>query len=301
MESQGAVWLNGEFVSREAARVSAFDAGLQHAVGLFETMLAVGERVHRVDDHVDRLIASARRLGLSASLRAGPLAEAVRRVAQRAGLERARVRLTVTGGDLNMLASTGQGPTDPTVLIVAQPATRYPDEMFERGVMALVGESRVSPLDPTAGHKTLSYWWRLRELQRAAGAGAGEALMLQISNHLAGGAVSNVFLVRDGRLFTPIAQGEESGESGAVRSPVLPGITRADVLSCARDLSVDVEARMLSVHDLLGAEEAFLTNSSWGVLPLTAVERSAIGDGRPGPLTLDLRARWQRAVSGGAS
>ena len=295
---EGAVWLNGEFVERDDARVSAFDAGFQHAVGLFETMIAHGQRVHRAHDHVDRLISSARRLGLSESLRAGPLAEAVRRVAERAGLDRARIRLTITGGDLNMLASTGQGPTDPTALIVAQRATRYPDEMFERGVMAVVAETRVNPLDPFAGHKTLSYWWRLRELQRAAGAGAGEALFLQISNHLAGGAVSNVFLVREGRLYTPIAMGEEPGEPGSLRSPVLPGITRADALGYARDMGVEVESRMLSINDLLGAEEAFLTNSSWGVLPLVALERSQIGDGRPGAMTLDLRARWLRDVAG---
>src|SRR4051794_22593279 len=102
------VFLNGKFYSQDEARVPAFDAGFQHGVGLFETMSgrvdADGQaEVFRLEDHLSRLIGSAAELGLSDALREGPLSEAVLRTVEKAGLERARVRLTVTGGDLNLL------------------------------------------------------------------------------------------------------------------------------------------------------------------------------------------------------
>lgn len=288
------VWLNGEFLDRDDARVSVFDAGLQHAVGLFETMHARGGRIVGARRHAERLVRSARELGLSDSMRSAPLAEAAQLVAEKSTLERARIRLTVTGGDLNMLASTGRGPAHPTILIVAQPATPYPDEMFERGVSAVIADPRANPLNPFEGHKTLNYWWRLRALQAASTRGAGEAIVLQVTNHLCGGAVSNLLIVKDGALHTPIAHGEE--EDGALNSPVLPGITRAAVIEIADSLGVACARRMMSIDDLLDADEAFLTNSSWGVLPLVRVESKEIGDAEPGPVTLHLRQRWIESV-----
>ncbi len=307
--------------------MSAFDAGLQHGVGLFETMRARVEEgqaeVERLGPHLDRLVASARQLGLSDSLRQHALAEAVARTVEEASrspegreTERWRVRLTITGGDLNLLErprAAGQPSITPTVLIAAHPALRYPDEMFERGVSVVVAELRVNPLDPLAGHKTLNYWARLRELQRAGAARAGEALVLQVSNHIAGGCVSNLFAVRDGLLLTPIARGEEgrgrdqeparpvtdqppSNKGVYLPSPVLPGVTRAAVLDAARELGISAERRMMGIDDVLRADELFLTNSSWGVLPVVRVEKHAIGSGSPGELT----GRIGRAIKGEA-
>ena len=303
------VFLNGELLDRDDARVSAFDAGLQHGVGLFETMDATGPggegadagavSVRRIDEHLDRLSASAAELGLSEDVRTGPLADAVRLVVAKSGLTRARVRLTLTGGDLNLLQSTGRSGHTPTVLIQAQPATPYPDEMFERGVGVTIGDARANPLDPTSGHKTLNYWWRLRELQRAAAKGAGEAIVFQVTNHVCGGCVSNLFAVKDGTLVTPIARGEESSEEGkvAMPSPVLPGITRAEIIESASARGIGCGRRMLSIDDVLDADEVFLTNSSWGVLPVVRVEAEAIGGGSVGEVTRSLREAWVDGAS----
>ncbi|MFG0306683.1 MAG: aminotransferase class IV [Phycisphaerales bacterium JB040] len=291
------VFLNGAFVSRRDARVSAFDAAFQHAVGLFETMSARIDpegvpHIERLEAHLERLVTSAMELGLVERLRAQPLADAALETVRRAGHERARVRLTLTGGDLNMLEQGAGSQHDPTLLIVSQPATRYPDALFERGGAAVIADAKANPLDPTAGHKTLNYWWRLRELQRAARAGAAEAVVLQVSNHLAGGTVSNLFVVKGGTLFTPIARGEEEdvGGPGSIPSPVLPGTTRHQVIELAESKRLGCARKMLDVNDLLDADEVFLTNSSWGVLPIVKIEKEAIADAVPGPVTRDLRA-----------
>ncbi len=288
------VFLNGEFVTRDAARISAFDAGFQHGVGLFETMRAVtidGEaHAHRLDDHLRRLHTSSAALALTESLNVEALGEAVLKTVEKSGIELARVRLTLTGGDLNLLRSArGEGKRgfDPTLLIDVQPATRYPIEMYEQGVAVALADTRCNPLEPTAAHKTLSYWWRLRELQMAAGKGAAEALVFQVSNHAAGGCVSNVLVVKDGVVLTPIARGEETASHAggtSLPSPVLPGVVRGAVLESAQARGLSVEKRMLSIDDVLDADEVLLTNSSWGVLPVVRVEAKQIGDGKPGPV-----------------
>ncbi len=291
------VFVNGKFVPREEARVGAFDAGLLHAVGLFETMSARrtpdGVVVDDLDEHLDRLQASAAQLGLSDDLRTGPLGDAVTEAADKSGFERVRLRLTITGGDLNMLRSAGRAAHTPTVLIDAQPATAYPDEMFEKGVMATIADARANPLDPMAGHKTLNYWWRLRELQQSAAKGAGEAIVLQVSNHISGGCVSNLFAIKGNTLITPIARGEEeeAGGKGSLPSPVLPGVTRARVIAEAKKLGMEIDRRMMGIGDVLDADEVFLTNSSWGLLPVTRVEAEPVGSGEVREVAKGLRAR----------
>jgi len=286
------VWLNGKFIHRDAALISIFDAGFQHGVGLFETMLARNGVVFRAASHMNRLADSAKTLLLSDRLRLDPLIEALELTLKQNELEHARVRLTITGGDLNLLQSQGpgKGAVDPTIAIVAQPPTAYPEAFFEKGVLAVIADGRDNPFSPMAGHKTLNYWPRISALQVAAAKRAGEALWFTVSNHLAGGCVSNVFLVKDGSLLTPIARGEE--QPGAIPSCVLPGITRSAILDLADTLDLTVEKRLLDINELLQADEVFLTNSSWGVLPVTGVEREQIGRGEPGEITRQLRQGW---------
>jgi branched-chain amino acid aminotransferase len=320
------VFLSGKFYGGDPAassppiaeaRVSAFDAGLQHSVGLFETMRAgvlrrgiEGPKAHgeivetwilHLDDHMRRLADSARELGLSDQLRAPALSEAAMETVRRSGLEHARVRLTITAGDLSLLAAAQGGASrsaDPTVLIVAQPATEYPEPMFERGVGISLAGARANPLNPAEGHKTLNYWWRLRELQLAASKGAAEALVLSLTNHIVGGCVSNVLIVKGETLLTPIARGEEREVAGkdarTIPSPVLPGITRNWALDAVERLGLTVKKQMLSVQDLLDADEVMLTNSSWGVLPVVRIEANTVGapDAGPGRVARSLRDAW---------
>lgn len=282
------VYLNGNMVPPEQAQLGVDDAGLQHAVGLFETMAAYHGRVFRLQAHLDRLTQSAASLGLARDIDTNTLADAVAVTIEQNELQRARIRLTVTAGPISLLADHQAQPPGPTILVSATPPTEYDPGYFDDGVMVLVGPQAANPFDPLAGHKTLSYWSRLRTLRQAADAGAAEVIWLNISNHLAGGAVSNLFLVKDGKLLTPYARGEEV--AGALPAPVLPGITRAAVIEIAQSHDITVGRRMLSISDLLEADELFLTNSSWQVLPVTRVEKQSIGNGRVGPLTTKLRS-----------
>jgi len=316
-------FLNGAFIDLNAATIPALDAGFQHAVGLFETMLGGVKDgkpwVVALDEHCERLSASAGALDLSPDLRAGALADAVLATVTRSNLHRARVKLTVTGGDLNLLArpaSGGDGSgeprrVDPTILITCQPATVYPEAMLNAGVTVSLADARANNFDPTQGHKTLNYWWRLRELQSAGRKGAAEALVFDVTSHLAGGCVSNVFVVKDGTVLTPFAKGEEGygpqGPTGEpddkpaagrhLPSPVLPGVTRAWAIDQLALKGVAVERRMLTIDDILAADELFLTNSSWGVLPVVQLEAKPIARRTPGPVADALLKVWKQFTS----
>ena len=284
------IWLNGKFLPRDAARISAFDAGIQHGVGLFETCIARNGTVFRAEAHTRRLVESAKKLLLSDTLRAEPLAEALQSAVEHNELDEARLRLTVTGGDLSLTAARRQHRVDPTILIDLQPPTEYPESFFADGVMVSIAEGRLNPTSPMAGHKTLNYWPRIHTLQHAAAAKAGEALWFTVTNHLAGGCVSNVFVAIDGVLALPFARGETPGD--AVGPTVLPGTTRAAILELCEGLGIETRRCTLDIDQLLAADEVFVTNSSWGVLPVVAVEKKTIGGGAVGEMTLGLRKAW---------
>ena len=301
-------WLNGSFVEDSDVKISAFDAGFQHGVGLFETLSARNGRVFRTLDHMNRIADSAAMLRLTEKLRTDPLVEALQLTLEENGQQEARMRITITGGDLNLLQQTGESRGgDPTVVIQTQPPTQYPESFFEKGVMVSVASGRVNPYEFSAGHKTLNYWSRLLNLQMAAMQQCGESLWLTPSAKVAGGSVSNIFIVKDGTMFTPVARGEEDGSDEP--SAVLPGITRKVVMEIASDLGVGTSKQQLVFDDVLEADEVFLTNSSWGILPViglraaiqtqegSGTQDQMIGDRVVGALTKQLHLSYQDTVN----
>lgn len=281
------VYLNGSMIPIENATLSVEDAGFQHAVGLFETMFAKHGKIFRLPQHIQRLANSAKDLGLARELDLTRLENAVRQTVAHNKLTEARLRLTVTAGAISLLKPPEPGQTTTTTLVVATPPTQYDPAYFTDGVRVVVAPPGANPFDSTQGHKTTAYWGRLRTLRQAAAAGAGEAIWLNVTNHLASGAVSNIFLVKDNVLYTPYAQGEEV--QGALPAPVLPGVTREAIIEIADQRGIEVKRQMLSVQDMLDADEVFLTNSSWLLLPVSSVERKTIGQGGAGTLSLQLR------------
>ncbi|MDP7004642.1 MAG: aminotransferase class IV [Phycisphaerales bacterium] len=301
------VWMNGVFVEDKDAKVGVFDAGFQHGVGLFETLLARNGQVFRARQHMQRLAESAAMLRLTEQLQVDPLVEALQLTLKENEQKDARMRITVTGGDLNMLQRTGNSQGgDPTIVIQTQPPTEYPEGFYENGVMVSLASGRVNPYELGAGHKTLNYWSKLLNLQLSAMQQCGEALWLTPSAHVAGGSVSNIFVVKDGSLLTPIARGEE--DENDEPSATLPGITRQSIIEIADGLGIGTRKSEISVDAVLSAEEVFLTNSSWGVLPVIGIraqiqsedgsssQDQAIGDGIVGNLTKQLHIDYQKLV-----
>lgn len=268
------VSINGTLMPAEEARVSVFDSGFMQGIGLFETMRAYNGRIFRLQQHIDRLIASARTLSWTVVPDADDLHENVRQVlAPHAGAD-ARVRLTVTTGSLH---ATAADTPQLTIVATLAPADKYPDECYTRGVTVVASECRQCRGDATVGHKTTSYFARLASLRAAHAQSAFEALWFTPEGFVAEGAISTVFVVRDEQLLTP-----------PLDTPVLPGITRAAVFELAVELDVPVREAPLKLDDLLASEEMFLTNSMVELVPVVRIGRQAIGNEKPGDVTRKL-------------
>lgn len=286
-------WLNNQFIDEAAASVSIRDAGLLHGAGVFTTMRASNSIVFRFADHLRRLRDSCEALFIPLQYKDIEIESAAAELLNRNRLSDARLRLTVTRGSVSQDPLHGTR-MEPNVFLTAAPFEPYPVEYYQRGLtVILLDEQKLNPYDLQAGHKTLNYFSRLAALRDANRRGAGEALWFNVHNYLQSGSISNVFIVEDGKLVTPPTHHDLREPSIAQsvpypRSNVLPGVTRLAVIELAKSAGIPIEFAAIDVNRLLRAAELFLTNSIMGVMPVCRIEQKAVGDERPGPVTLRL-------------
>ena len=284
------IFVNGELIERPAARVSAQDRGLLYGYGLFETMRSYDGRVFRLEEHYRRLCDGASRLAMAVPLSLGDVGEAVDAVLKRNDLADAYLRLTVTAGaSPDAACPTG----DTSVVLTAGPMTDYPQDMYRRGMSAVVSSVRRNETSPLCRVKSLNYLDNLLSREDARRRGADEAILLNTRGKVAEGSASNLFLVDGDKLMTP------SIESGA-----LPGITRQAVLELAAAAGLEAIESEIETQMLRDAPEAFLTNSVMEVMPLTRIDGLPVGpfgvaqdrSGRPGSLTERLGQMYTELV-----
>lgn len=253
------IWVDGQLVDAPDARLALLDRALEHGVGLFETMRAIGGRVPLLDRHLARLRRSAEALGLDterARLPGGPdLAQYLG-----ASSRSCTVRLTISGGS---------GLAAPVVWLVERPW----EPPSSRGGVAVAGRFTVALDDELARHKTLNQWRRRRLKESAMAAGVFERIAQTPDGRVWEAIWANVFVVRGGVVMTPTLDG-----------PVLPGIMRGLVLE--RAAALGIPAAEGDLHDLDG-DEVFLTNAVRGVIPVARLDDRGLR--APGPVTELLR------------
>lgn len=271
------VYLDGGFLPASEAMLPATDTGRLHGRGLFETFRARKGSVFLLDRHLARLRAGACTLGIELPEELEQLPAAVRELAQRCGLEDARMRLTVTAGP--------EGGR-PSLLVQARAASDYPKEAYERGIRAVVASARRNETSPLARIKSVNYLDNLLAREEARRSGADEALFLNMRGLLAEASTANLFIMHDGELTTP-----------PVSDGALPGITRGAVLDLAWCADIVAREASLTLDALRGASEAFLTNAVAGVLPLVSVDGRKVGSGEPGEVTRRLRLLYEEAAA----
>jgi len=284
------VYLNGALLPRSQARVSVFDQGFLYGYGLFETMRAYKGAIFLLERHLARLRDAAESIGLGASLTGVDLAGACRDTLQANNLHDARLRLTVSRGEVDAFPGSSVQVT-PTVLVTARHYTALPAAVYERGFHAVIASERRCSQSPLARLKSASYLLSLLARREAEVAGRDEALLLNERGSIAEGSVSNVFFVASGGLVTP-----------SLKTGILPGITRGVVTELAREINIDVTEDEVKPGDLKHFDEAFLTNSVMEIMPLVEVMDSAgkvitIGSGKPGAVTRRLSIAYREMVA----
>ncbi len=262
------VWWNGRMIPPSEALVATTCQGWLWGRGLFETIAVRGGQPLALTRHLTRFRAAAERLALQPpdddTLR-GAIAGVLTHCPP--GLH--RLRLTLTGGDTPGLALT---PGGGHLLIRCQPASPPPVE----SILVTVPWRR-NEFSALSGIKSTSYAENAVALAWAKAKGATEALFLNTAGDLCEGAVTNLFLVREGTVLTP------SPGSGC-----LPGIARSLILDLCPQLGIPCQEKALVPADLTQAEEIFLTNSLHGVLPVSLSDQRALV--APGPVTAALAA-----------
>lgn len=284
-ETREMVFLNGRIIPAADARVSAFDAGFTHAAGLFETMRAYNGKVLHAEAHLDRLTTSATALDMLVQTDGQALRQGIQDVLAANDLADARLRLTVTPGQVPRPGEPIEAAAEPTILITAGRVVHHPPDLYTHGMRVCICPYKQSRWNPLAGHKTLAYLPRLLAMKDAAERKCNEALWFTTENHLAEASVSNVFAVRKGVIVTP-----------PVETPVLPGIVRHALIELAKANDMPIEQRPIDIDELLASTEVFLTGSVMEIMPVTAIEKHQVGEGSPGEVTRRLTALYRELV-----
>jgi branched-chain amino acid aminotransferase len=286
------IWMNGEFVPWDDAKVHVLSHGLHYGTGVFEGIRAYeterGPAIFRHRDHLDRLHRSAELYYLELPFSSDQLRAATHELIRRNGLRSCYIRpITFRGyGEMGLYAK--QAPID--VLIAVWPWGAYLGEEGKRnGIRAKVSSWRAISADSLIPHAKAAgqYLNSVLAKEESVKAGYDEAILLDQQGFVSEGSGENIFVIRDGVICTP-------GHT----SSILDGISRASVIQIARDLGYTIEERGIARAELYLAEEVFLTGTAAELVPVREIDDHPIG--KPGEITTQLQTRFDDALHGRA-
>jgi len=277
------IYMNGKMVPREEAKVSVFDHGILYGDGCFEGIRVYEGTIFRLREHIVRLFESAKTIGLEIPMTIEEMEQATIDTVAANNKRDAYIRLVVTRGVGDLGIDPTKCPT-PTIFIIVATITLYPPEFYEKGIPLVTASTRRIPLeclDPRI--KSLNYLNNILAKLEARKAGVPEAIMLNQSGRVAECTADNIFIVKHGELKTPI-----------LTEGALPGVTRGAVLELAEEAGTRIRETLLALYDVYNADECFLTGTGAEIVPVISVDGRQIGDAKPGPMTLDLLARFRK-------
>jgi branched-chain amino acid aminotransferase len=285
------IWMNGELVSWEAARVHVTAHALQYGTGVFEGMRSYdtprGPAIFRLDAHIRRFAASAGFYEIAWPYSFEQLCAASLDVVRANGLENAYLRPLAFFDSHSFSVWPKECPV--SVAIIAVPGRAYIQGGPEHGVRVTVSTVRridastLPPFVKACGHYTNS----VRAVQEAIRRGYDDALMLNSTGDVSEGSGANLFFVKQGRVIT-----------NDVDASIVLGITRDSVLRIAHDLGLPVDIRPMTLADIETADEIFFTGTAIEVTPIRDVDGRVVGDGTPGPITRRIQQTFFDAVHG---
>ena len=279
------VWLDGELVDKEDAKLTVFDHGTLYGDGVFEGIRIYDGKIFQCASHIDRLFASAEAISLKIPYDKQKLIDAMHQTLQVNGIGDGYIRLVVTRG----AGTLGLGPDkcpNPSVFIIADQVALYPPRMYEDGLAVIVAKTvRTSARMLNPAIKSMNYLNNILAKIEAIDAGAIEAVMLNEAGNVCECTGDNIFIVKGGRVTTP------PPDAG-----ILIGVTRGVVIELAGRLGIDLAEETVTLAQLRDADECFLTGTAAEVIPVTRIDGRAVGDGKAGPITERLHAAFHEFI-----
>ena len=264
----GRISVNGRLMPAAEATVSPLDRGLLYGDGIFETIRVYAGKPFMLDAHLKRMAHGCSVISLPM-----PDADQIKHWAREAldanELSDAYLRITVTRGPTGAVWYDFD-QARPTVLILCKP---YAQPDYGDGLTLRLSTFRSDEQSPLTRTKHIGLLWKIMARREARQSGVNDAIMLNTRGHVAEATSANAFWVRDGVLYTP-----------SLDSGILAGVTRGIVLEIAKDEGIEVVEGHFAYEEMLAAEEAFLTSSTWELAPIRAVEDMTFAEA-PGKVT----------------
>ena len=285
------IYVNGELLPRNEAKISVFDSGYLVGDGIWEAVRLHKGKLVFLDQHLDRLWQAAATVGMDPGMSREELKEAIHKTLKANDMhDGVHVRFMLTRG---IKKTPSQDPrltiSGPNLVIIAEHKTAS-EESREKGIKLFTSTiRRGSPdyLDPRLNcHSKLH---EVMALVQAIEAGADEALMLDIHGFVATCNATNFFMVKNGELWTSTGQ------------YCMNGITRGNIIRVGRKNNIPVFEKNFSLFDVYGADEAFVTGTFGGITPVTHVDGRMIGSGKFGPMSRKLLDGYKALVESEAS
>jgi branched-subunit amino acid aminotransferase/4-amino-4-deoxychorismate lyase len=283
MTEKQIVYLNGEYLAADEAKIPVTDYGLLFGYGLYETTRAYRGKIFRLHEHLHRLESFADRLGIRVDIK--ELENACYGTLERnPGYENMRIRINLTAGP---------GSPDPDVSTCKHPtlliwAIEYHPPSFEtyaRGYRVIISSIYRNSRSPVPGMKTTNILEAILARKEAQESRADDAFLLNDKELVAEATSSNIFIVQQSGVLTP-----QLGRG------LLPGLTRKLIKGLADESGLGYHEKDITLSELLTADEVFITNSMFEIMPVTAIDNKPVRTGVPGPVTAVLTKAYRRLV-----
>ncbi|HEY2491845.1 MAG TPA: branched-chain-amino-acid transaminase [Paenibacillus sp.] len=280
------IYLDGQYVTKENAKVSVFDHGFLYGDGIFEGIRIYNGNIFKCEEHLSRLYDSAKSIGLVIPLSQDEIREAMAETIRRNDMRNGYIRLVVSRGVGNL----GLDPrrcANPTILIIVEQLAIYPEEAYINGLRAVsVSQRRNIPDALNPKIKSLNYLNNILVKMQSNFADADEAIMMNAQGYVTEGSGDNIFIVKNNVIFTPPCY------LGA-----LEGITRLAIIELCEQLGYKLKEEPFTMHDVYIADEVFFTGTAAEVIAAREIDGRVIGSGQAGPMTLKLLEEFRNIVS----
>jgi branched-chain amino acid aminotransferase len=275
------IYIDGAFVPKDQAKVSVFDHGFLYGDGVFEGIRAYNGRIFRLQEHLDRLYDSAKTIDLTVPLTKAEMTQAIIDTLKKNNLKDGYIRPLVTRGIGDLGLDPRKCAKASVIIIAVEWGAMYGD-LYEKGLKAISVSVRRNPADALPPNvKSLNYLNNILGKIEANYKGGDEAIFFDTNGYISEGSGDNIFVVKNGVIFTPPTLNN------------LRGITRMVVLDLAKSLGITVVEQNLGYYDMYSADEVFVTGTAAEVAPIVLIDGRSIGSGKPGPVTRQLMGAFR--------
>jgi branched-chain amino acid aminotransferase len=275
------IYIDGRFYDREEAKISVFDHGFLYGDGVFEGIRAYNGRIFRLQEHLDRLYDSAKTIDLAVPITKAEMTRAIIETLKKNNLTDGYIRPLVTRGVGDLGLDPRKCPKASVIIIAVAWGAMYGD-LYEKGLKAISVSVRRNPADALPPNvKSLNYLNNILGKIEANYKGGDEAIFFDTNGYISEGSGDNIFIVKNGVIFTPPTLNN------------LRGITRAVVLELAKSHGITLAEQNLGYFDMYSADEVFVTGTAAEVAPIVLIDGRSIGSGKPGPVTRQLMGAFK--------